>query len=253
MKVIINGDDFGYDKKVNEAICDLISEGRITSATLIANAPEIEDAIQRIPIGAGCSFGVHLNLTEFEPLTPRKDRGALASCLDEKGCFVGEEHLRSMQIDATLRNAVFLEWRYQVEAIVRRGIEISHFDSHNHVHTIPSLFLVLKRLQRYFGIRKVRTSWNIFPPENIPSWRRMVLKSIWNSALRYCYATKTTAGFSSFDAFVSAAKVRSLSCSSVEVMVHPGHQSFAQETKLLRSNWQDEIPFPVRLISYHDI
>jgi len=37
--IIVNADDLGMSAAVNEATCDLISKGRVSSATLLANAP----------------------------------------------------------------------------------------------------------------------------------------------------------------------------------------------------------------------
>src|SRR5262252_627814 len=67
---------------VNEATFDLMSRGRISSATLLANAPAAREAARRAVSFPECSFGVHLNLTQFEPLTS----GAGARLLvDERG------------------------------------------------------------------------------------------------------------------------------------------------------------------------
>src|SRR5213593_3098829 len=109
MKVIINCDDFGFNKDINERIAELIALNRVTSATLIANAPALEDAIRRLPTEANCSLGVHLNLTEFRPLTPQREIGTLATCLNDEGCFSGEERLRAIRISSGLREAIFRE------------------------------------------------------------------------------------------------------------------------------------------------
>ena len=39
----------------------------------------------------------------------------------------------------------------------------------------------------------------------------------------------------------------------IETEVHPGHDAFEAETKMLEGDWQDSIPFPVRLVSYDQI
>src|SRR5215510_14305421 len=68
MQVIVNADDLGMSREVNEAIFDLMARGRVTSASLLANAPATEEAIRTIPKFPHCSFGAHLNITEYEPL-----------------------------------------------------------------------------------------------------------------------------------------------------------------------------------------
>src|SRR5262249_32273344 len=110
MRIIINSDDMGINSTVNEQTLDLIESRQITSATLLANAPALEDAVRRIPKHTRCSFGVHLNLTEFVPLTPPRDLSNLEPFLDSNGCFAGEAVLRSVPIDARARDTIFKEW-----------------------------------------------------------------------------------------------------------------------------------------------
>jgi predicted glycoside hydrolase/deacetylase ChbG (UPF0249 family) len=251
MRVIVNADDFGLNTCVNDRILDLMSRRRITSATLIANAPAVEEAVRRVPRGVNCSIGVHLNLTEFHPLTPQKEMGILGSCLDEKGCFAGEEFLRAAKMTSQLKEEIFTELCLQVEKIRSLGVKISHFDSHNHVHTMPALFPVLKQLQKHFGIRKVRTTWNMF---SSPIPLALVLKKrIWSFALSHCYKTTTTCGFTSFATFYDLARLRVLNQDAVELMVHPGHNQFEKETQLLNTDWDKEILFPIQLINYIDL
>ena len=45
MKIIINADDLGLSCLVNDEIFSLIANGRITSSTIMANAPATEDAL----------------------------------------------------------------------------------------------------------------------------------------------------------------------------------------------------------------
>jgi predicted glycoside hydrolase/deacetylase ChbG (UPF0249 family) len=253
MRIIINADDFGVNACVNDRILDLIFHRRITSATLIANAPAVEEAVRRVPKGLNCSIGVHLNLTEFQPITPQKEMRVLGSCLDEKGCFAGEEVLRAAKMTAQLKQEIFKELCLQVEKTISLGVTISHFDSHNHVHTIPALFSVVKRVQRHFGIRKVRTTWNVLPPSYKASQSLLLKKRIWHLALRHWYRTVTTSGFTSFAMFYDLAKATSLNHDSIELMVHPGHLHFEEETQLLYTDWQKIVPFSTELISYRDL
>ena len=251
MRVIINADDFGLNADVNDRIIELMSRRYITSATLIANAPAVEEAVRSVPRGGNCSIGVHLNLTEFQPLTPQKEMRILDSCLDKKGCFAGERFLRATKMTSQLKQEIFKELCLQVEKIRSLGVKISHFDSHNHVHTMPALFPVLKRLQKHFGIRKVRTTWNMF---SSPTPLALVLKKrVWEFALSHCYKTTTTCGFTSFATFYDLARFRVLNQDSVELMVHPGHNQFEKETQLLNTDWDKEILFPIQLINYSEL
>ena len=57
MELIVNADDLGISRKVNQATFDLMEQGRVTSATLLANGPNVEEACERIHEFASCSFG----------------------------------------------------------------------------------------------------------------------------------------------------------------------------------------------------
>jgi predicted glycoside hydrolase/deacetylase ChbG (UPF0249 family) len=252
MRIIINADDFGMNPSVNEAVLDLLARNRISSVSMLANASSVEDAARRIPAGLNCSFGVHLNLTQFAPLTRVSERGPLANCLDEKGCFAGADIFRAAKITGPLREAMFKELCLQVERILSLGVEVSHFDSHHHIHTIPGLFPVLKRVQKHFRIRKVRNTLNLYHPGSVGALH-LLKKAIWSFALRQYYRTVTTSGFASFAVFFDTAKTNVLSHDSIELMVHPGHPEFEQETRLLYSDWQEEILFATELINYRDL
>ena len=75
--VIVNGDDLGASSEINRAIFDLMAQNKLTSASVLANGACVEAAIERTRYFPRCSFGVHLNVTEFEP-TPC-DRGVTGS------------------------------------------------------------------------------------------------------------------------------------------------------------------------------
>jgi predicted glycoside hydrolase/deacetylase ChbG (UPF0249 family) len=253
MRIIINADDFGFNASVNESIIALLSNRIIKSATLIANAPAFDDAARAALKFKDCSFGVHLNVTEFEPLTPIHSRAELTSILNGVGFFDGEEKMRTIGFTSSLREALFRELCLQVERIMASGIRVSHFDSHNHIHTMPIMFPVLKRLQKHFGVRKVRNTWNVYPcgaPKPITVlWK----KRLWEWALRYYYRTSTTSAFTSFEVFLDVMRNSDVDCATIELMVHPGHKEFEKEIKLLSEDWHSRMPFSTELISYHEL
>jgi predicted glycoside hydrolase/deacetylase ChbG (UPF0249 family) len=246
MLTIINADDLGLSTAVNEAIFDLMERGHITSSSLLANSPAAEEAVVEARRRKNGSFGVHLNVTEFRPLTRN---AALSPILDSSGCFAGNS-IRSTPITSQLREAIFQEWSAQIERLRAMGLSLSHIDSHHHVHTIPGLFFVLKRVQRRFGIRKVRISKNIYPTRAKASRSLLLRKRLWNTALRQYYPTITTGGFTSLADFFDAAQHQKIYHSSVELMVHPGGPGYREETDLLMTPWRECLPFQITLIDF---
>jgi predicted glycoside hydrolase/deacetylase ChbG (UPF0249 family)/glycosyltransferase involved in cell wall biosynthesis len=247
-QVIINADDFGMNERVNDAICDAISQGKITSVTILANAPCLDEALKNIPHFPQCSFGVHLNLTEFEPLTAGA-RGKLL--VDESGQMT--RHITTLFPTPALMEAIYEEWCAQIAHLISRGVDISHIDSHNHVHTVPFVFPALKAVQKHFGIRKVRITKNIYSVDQPCTTGLAIKKRSYNIALRKLYPTRTTGGFSEMSTFCKEANLHPLRHRSVELMVHPGAPNNEAETELLYSDWERDLPFPVAKINYHRI
>jgi len=249
MKIILNADDLGASREVNDAVFALMATRRIASATLLANGPALADALRHMPEFTHCSFGVHLNLSEFEPVSGEPELRAL---LDQAG-FAGNR-VREVPLGRTLRAAIGEEWSAQITRLKSLGVRVSHIDSHHHVHTVPALFPVLKSVQRRFGIRKVRISMNLYAPDAQASATRLLAKAAWNFALRRWYATTTTERFTSFDVFCRTPKEDLRGCRSIELMVHPGSEPFADETRLLGSaDWLRQLPFAAQCISYDEL
>lgn len=234
MRIIINADDLGISPEVNRQVFDLMADGKLTSATILANGPAVEEAAREIALFPHCSFGVHLNATQFRPLT-RDDR--LAPLLDGTRSF-GATRIRETLLTPRLLSALAAEWLAQIGRLVSLGVSPTHLDSHNHVHNIPGLFPVLKRVQLKTGIRRVRITRTIFARhERPPSWL-LVQKKVWNSALRHVYRTSTTDEFGSLEDFTShitASDGAGFEGSVVELMVHPGHPDYEPETSCLRN------------------
>jgi predicted glycoside hydrolase/deacetylase ChbG (UPF0249 family) len=250
--VIVNADDFGMSPEVNEATFALISRQIVTSATIMVNAPAFEPAVAKINRYPKCSFGIHLNVTEFHPLTTH---AAFKDFLDENGNFRRENLF--IPIGPPLVHAIFCEWCAQIEKALSHGIKISHIDSHDHIHARkPQLFPCLKLIQKKYKISKVRIAKNIYSPRDpIRSKTLHYKKKVFNYAIKKFYPTITTVGFTDFTSFLEAAKHEMISHDLIELMVHPGNpeQLFIDEIALLLNPWVDELPFKINLISYNDL
>jgi predicted glycoside hydrolase/deacetylase ChbG (UPF0249 family) len=246
--VIINADDLGTAPKINDTIFELMSAEIITSATLIANAPYFEEASGNVSYFPKCSFGVHLNITVFQPLL-KIDR--LKGLLDENGHF--NDKIWNVTITPSLCSAIYVEFCAQIEKILKRGIKISHIDSHEHVHNIPLILIILKLLQKKYNLRKARITRNIYSYDHEPSRALLFKKRIYNFMLRNIYRTKTTDGLSDIFTFYTNGKLNKIGHKTVEIMTHPGTTGYDDETDFLRSSWQDDLAFGVNLINYNEL
>lgn len=255
VRFIVNADDLGMSDAVNDAIFDAMSAGVVSSATILAGGPAAAAAVKSARAFPKASFGVHLNLSSFKPIAPT---AGLAPILDSDGVF-REHQIRHVRASAALLDAITLEWQAQVQWVIDAGIEVSHLDGHHHVHMLPSLFLPLKRVQRTFGLRRVRGTWSLYDRAHAPGRLLRLKKRLWMAALHRIWTTRTTDALSDFLMFLRAVDEGVLApghwpC-SIELMVHPNgvEAESGEEARALRSNWLERMPCAGALVSYQSV
>ncbi|MGO9004690.1 MAG: carbohydrate deacetylase [Beijerinckiaceae bacterium] len=248
-RIIINADDLGYSKAVNAKIFEFIENGKVTSSTLIMNAPDVEAAVRELRHHNCASFGVHLNVTEFRPLTPHPRQAALCN---DAGEFEAKR-IFNTAITSQARRAIFIEWCGQVQRALDLGVPVSHLDAHHHAHTVPRLFPVLKRVQKEFGIRRVRLTRNMTDPDERLRFGLLQAKVAWNFALRNIYRTSTTDYFTSFLTFYRRSRADIPWNGTIELMCHPANPLFDEETKLIETDWHMAVVQQGKIINYNDI
>lgn len=248
MRLLVNADDLGLSRTVNASIFQLMSAGRIRSATLIPNGRAFDEAVSEIAHHPRCSFGVHLNIAGGVPVAPP---GQLGPILGGDGRFRASA-VRQLVIPTRVRAAVLQEWRSQIAKVRSAGVEISHIDSHHHTHNLPFLFAALKRVQREFGIRRVRTARCKRPEGSFPASMTWLGKLIWHQALRLD-GTGTTDSFCSLAQFKRLLEAKRIRSGTVEIVVHPGPKAYEEETGLLASEWWTALMRNHDLISYNDL
>ncbi len=127
-------DDFGLSQAVSTAIVRLAHERRITAVSCMTNAPywkQSASALLYLPTTVG--VGLHLNLTEGQPLSPELAR--IWPRLPSLPKLMAAAHL-----DLIPQAAVLCEIRAQWAAFVRdSGAQPMYVDGHQHVHQFPGI------------------------------------------------------------------------------------------------------------------
>ena len=247
IQIIVNADDLGLSAEVNEAIFRAMEDGVITSATMLSNGPPVIPAARMLHRFPNCSFGVHLNLTEFQRLGAESPT-ALSSILDEHNCFKGNA-IREVRISAPMLRAIYREWCAQIDNLIQLGVQPSHLDAHHHVHTIPQMLPVLAALRRRYRINKARISRNMYDPAAPASKVLLSKKWLYNQALRYI-GFKTTGIFTDLEVFIRVCAARPPAEPLIELMTHPGSVLSGEEPGLLASDWTKRLAYQVALVSY---
>ncbi len=155
-KIIINADDFGYSKENNEAVKLGYESGIITSASIMANMGGFEHAVKEIlPAVENFDLGFHFNIIEGKSLSN------VPILCDSNNNF----NNNFIQIAVKSQNKNFLnqteqEFRMQIEKVLKYH-NISHIDSHVHIHSIPAIYNLIIKLAQEYKIRYIRTQKEI--------------------------------------------------------------------------------------------
>ena len=168
MQLIVNADDFGLTEQVSRGILDAHREGIVTSTTLMANGGAFDAAVSMSRRAPRLGIGVHLNLTEGEPVSPAL---RIPSLVDRRGRL----HLNPGRLlEALVARQINLadvetELRRQITKVFSAGILPTHLDGHKHVHILPGISEIVIRLAQDFSIRSVRS-----PQEEAPGFARLL-------------------------------------------------------------------------------
>lgn len=153
--LIVNADDLGWTEGVNRGIAEAHRNGIVTSASLLANAAAFQSGVELARAAPGLGVGVHLNLSEGEPVAPAE---LVTTLLNDRGEMEGRPQnlLLRLARRSLLLDEVEREWDAQIQKVRDVGIEPTHLDGHRHVQMLPGLFEIALRLAKKHGIAAIR-------------------------------------------------------------------------------------------------
>ena len=156
-KFILNADDFGMSQDFNRAVLFGCNDGFLKSASICANGPAFEGAINEIlPECQNLGLGIHLNIMEGRALSNFPD------ITDNLGNFnCGYLGLIRKSKDKEFLNRLEKEFRAQIEKVINIA-QVDHIDSHVHTHAIPPIFKLTCKLAKEYGIPYIRTQHEEF-------------------------------------------------------------------------------------------
>jgi predicted glycoside hydrolase/deacetylase ChbG (UPF0249 family) len=157
--LIINADDFGYTLGVNRAIAECARFGTVTSATLMADAAEFEDAVA-LACEDVVAVGCHVVLVDGEPLSPVETIPTLVDGSTFRTSIT--DLARAAVTGAIAGDEVAAEATAQFAKLRAAGVDLTHFDTHKHAHMFPAIFRPLLAAAKENGIGAVRNPFEPF-------------------------------------------------------------------------------------------
>jgi predicted glycoside hydrolase/deacetylase ChbG (UPF0249 family) len=215
--VIINADDFGLDDRCNRAIILCFKEGLCSSATLMPNMPAFLEACQLTHENNLLNHvGIHVVLTEGVSLTDKIR--TLPKFCNKDGILHLNRDVPTFFLSSSEKRILADEIRAQIKKCRDFGINITHLDSHHHIHTEWAISEVVISVARELHIPYIRISRNCGVNIN---FIKKIYKHIFNKRLKLMNLARTDlfGSLTDFEYFLRA-KNQSIN-NSFEIMIHP--------------------------------
>lgn len=199
-------------------------------------------------------MGIHFCLVDQFPVSsPEK----IPSLVDDQGRFHASHQLFSRYYFAgkISLDEVRLELKAQLQFAVDNGLQLTHFDSHQHLHLLPKLAVEIGELAKIFGLNKVRIPIDdervVKYSGSVKRWVEGLIVRKFASRAREIYSgfgistTDSFYGFACggrFNLEMWKALIPQIAEGVTEIMVHPGENDdiLRSETKWAYA-WQSEL------------
>ncbi len=221
-QLVVNADDFGFTRDVNQGIVEAHRDGILTATTLMANGEAFDDALRLARETPTLDIGCHLVLIGGRSLVSGRP---LPATVPQLLAALAKREIQPYE-----------ELSAQVRRIREAGIRPTHLDTHKHTHLAPPVLDAVARLAEEFEIRWVRRPFD-FPLNalrgTVPRLKRLTSDALGIMRRRFhrvltrhgCRTTDHFAGFQITGRFRAAELVELLGAlpeGSTELMCHPG-------------------------------
>jgi len=151
--LILHADDAGMSPEANEAIIEILKNGHIQSAAVMAPCPNFEDFINWAKENPGVDVGMHLTLTsEWKSYRwgSVSDSAKVPGLIDPEGKFWHEVPDVVMHASA---EEVEIEIRAQIDAAIALGWNPTHMDTHmGTLYGSPAYIAVFAKVAEEYNI-----------------------------------------------------------------------------------------------------
>ncbi len=246
-RIIINADDCGMSETMDREIEYCIQNSLITSSTIMANMDDFDGAVRLYKqYKDEISFGWHMNLTEGKPLLD-------SQVLLDKGYYVEANGIVVMNgkpfwkkvLSRDMVHDIKRELNTQYEKIRDHGIEITHADSHEHIHTSWALWQYMPGFLQELGIMRCRRMRNY-----VPSAVSRMAREIWTLPFK-ARGLRMVDTFGSYKEYND--NMNMPQGNVIELECHPGSREcdFEEEYELLKKGKLRKSD--IELISYSNL
>lgn len=160
-KLIVNADDFGFNREVTDGIIQCHQKGCVTSTTLMANMPAAEYAAEQAKKFPNLSVGIHFALSDGPVVSAP---GKIPALVNKDGQFPDSAVVVSLAKQCRLPlGQIELEFTAQIEKFLSLGITPTHCNSHQNIEVYPQPCIAIMRVAKKYNIKRMRThrGWHL--------------------------------------------------------------------------------------------
>jgi chitin disaccharide deacetylase len=141
-RLIVNADDFGASRSINEAVIDAHQSGVLTTASLMVNGAAADEAVHLARENPRLGVGLHLTLCCGAATLPPAQIPAL---VNHRGDFRKSPLAAGMLyfFSRSARQQLAAEIKAQFDKFAQTGLPLDHVNGHLHFHLHPAVFQVL--------------------------------------------------------------------------------------------------------------
>ena len=154
-RLIVNADDFGFNRQITDGIIEAHENGVVTSTTLMVNMSAASYAIEQSRSCPDLSVGLHVNLTLGKPVSEPQDVPSLIQANGnfwDRGTFFRRANLGRLNSTELRR-----EIGAQLQKMIELGLTPTHADSHHHSTSCIQPFFAVLAVLKQANISRMRT------------------------------------------------------------------------------------------------
>ena len=185
--------------------------------------------------GDKISFGVHVNLTNGEPLTKSQALLDFGYYKEENGKIVlnGYTYI-DKAIPKRLQQDIVNECVAQINKVRDMGISISHIDSHHLMLTSSSMTNITPKVLKQAGVQKMRRARNYIEHKSFSFFVRQA----WFTYMKmWVKGLQSTDWFESFTSFYKLRNKGFHMDGTIELMTHPGGHYPKEDELMLKTDY----------------
>ncbi len=153
--LIINADDFGISREVNEAVVRVHREGMLTSTSIIVSGDHFEEAVRLAKENPRLAVGLHVTCAHGKSVLPHSQ---IPHIVDRNGNFESDPARAGLRyfFCKKARKELYAEVAAQFKKFSAAGLAFSHVDSHCHMHVNPVVLDAVIEAAEAYGVKRMR-------------------------------------------------------------------------------------------------